>query len=428
MSKVDPVPEPLQSMETLAEQVREDRLWDRLMAMARIGEIPGNGVNRQALSSEDIAARRLLVEWARARGFGVSVDGIGNLFLRRSGRNSAAPPVLTGSHLDSQPKGGRFDGVYGVLAGLEALEALEDAGVETDRPVVAVAWTNEEGGRFAPGAMGSMVFSGARRLEDCLETRDGDGVRFGDALKETLAATADAEMVDFNFPLAGYVEAHIEQGPRLEAEGVPIGIVTGIQGLRWFEVEILGESAHAGAAPMRGRHDALQAALAAIQKLNDVMHDESDTVRFTVGRFDVSPNTPNSVAGQVVFSIDLRHPDAAVLERLGAAVRPACEGAASGCGVRVREIFERPPTAFDPGVQNLIMDSAQDLSLPAIPLPSGAFHDALFLNEICPTGMIFVPCEKGISHNPAENASPADLAAGARVLALTLARMATETG
>ncbi len=177
---------------------------------------------------------------------------------------------------------------------------------------------------------------------------------------------------------------------------------------------------------MRGRRDALQAALAAVRSLNEIMHDETDTVRFTVGRFEVSPNTPNSVAGQVVFTIDLRHPDAEVLERLSEAVRPACEVAAAGCEVRVRETFDRRPCVFDKGMRELITDSARSLALPAIPLPSGAFHDALFLNDVCPTGMIFVPCEKGISHNPAENARPEDLAAGARVLALTLAKMAAD--
>jgi N-carbamoyl-L-amino-acid hydrolase len=408
----------------VAERVREDRLWGRLMDMARIGAIPGNGVNRQALTREDIAARRLLIEWAQGRGFKVEVDGIGNLFVRRPGRSPDAPPVLTGSHLDSQPSGGRFDGVYGVLAGLEVLEALEDAGAITERPVVMVAWTNEEGGRFAPGAMGSTVFTGARALEDCLAVRDAHGVSFADALTETLAATPEAEAVAFNFPIAAYVEAHIEQGPRLEAEGMPIGVVTGIQGLRWFEVEVLGESAHAGAAPLRGRQDALQAALSAIRSLNDIMHDETDTVRFTVGRFEVTPNSPNSVASRVLFSIDLRHPDAQTLERLSDAVRPACERAAERCRVRVRETFHRRPCVFDQRVQDTIAESARRLALPAIKMPSGAFHDALFVNDVCPSGMIFVPCEKGISHNPAENAKPEDLAAGARVLAFALAKLA----
>lgn len=428
MSEASSLPEPDNQSERVADAVREDRLWGRLMDMAKIGAIPGNGVNRQALSKEDIAARRQLIGWARARGFGVEVDGIGNLFVRRPGRVPDASPILTGSHLDSQPSGGRFDGVYGVLAGFEALEALEDAEAITERPVVAVAWTNEEGGRFAPGAMGSMVFTGARALQDCLQVMDAEGVRFGDALAETLRATPEAESVAFNFPLAAYVEAHIEQGPRLEAEGVPIGVVTGIQGSRWFEVEVLGESAHAGTTPLRGRRDALQDAVAAIRRLNEIMHDETDTVRFTVGRFEVTPNSPNTVASRVMFTIDLRHPDGETLDRLGDAIGPACERAAQRCQVRVRETFRRWPCVFDARIQDTIAESARRLALPAIRMPSGAFHDAQFLNDVCPSGMIFVPCEKGISHNPAENAKPEDLAAGARVLALTLAKLAALPG
>ena len=428
MSEASSLPEPDNQPERVARAVREDRLWGRLMDMAKIGAIPGNGVNRQALTKEDIAARRQLIGWACARGFGVEVDGIGNLFVRRPGRVPDAPPILTGSHLDSQPNGGRFDGVYGVLAGFEALEALEDADTITERPVVAVAWTNEEGGRFAPGAMGSMVFTGARALEDCLDVTDTERVRFGDALAETLGAMPEAEAIAFNFPIAAYVEAHIEQGPRLEAEGVSVGVVTGIQGSRWFEVEVLGESAHAGAAPLRGRRDAVQDAISAIQSLNEIMRDETDTVRFTVGRFEVAPNSPNTVASRVLFTVDLRHPDGKTLDRLGDAVQPACEGAARCCRVRVRETFRRRPCIFDTRVRDTIAESARRLGLSAIRMPSGAFHDAQFLNDVCPSGMIFVPCEKGISHNPAENAKPEDLAAGARVLAFTLAKLAAMPG
>jgi N-carbamoyl-L-amino-acid hydrolase len=424
VSETSSLPEPDNQPERVAGAVREDRLWGRLMDMAKIGAITGNGVNRQALSKEDIAVRRQLIGWAHTRGFGIEVDGIGNLFVRRPGRVPHAPPILTGSHLDSQPNGGRFDGVYGVLAGFEALEALEDADAITERPVVAVAWTNEEGGRFAPGAMGSTVFTGARALEDCLEVTDVEGVRFGDALAETLGATPEADAVAFNFPIAAYVEAHIEQGPQLEAEGIPIGVVTGIQGSRWFEVEVLGESAHAGTAPLRGRRDALQDAISAIQSLNEIMHDETDTVRFTVGRFEVMPNSPNTVASRVLFTVDLRHPGGETLDRLGDAIQPTCERAARRCRVRVRETFRRRPCIFDARVQDTIAESARRLGFPAIRMPSGAFHDAQFLNDVCPSGMIFVPCEKGISHNPAENAKPEDLAAGARVLALTLTHLA----
>lgn len=423
MNKGEPANKGRELLISVANGVRQDRLWSRLMDMARIGAIPGNGVNRQALSKEDVAARRLLIDWARARGFGVGVDPIGNLFIRRPGRNPDAPPVLTGSHLDSQPTGGRFDGVYGVLAGFEVLEALEDAGAVTDRPIVAVAWTNEEGGRFAPGAMGSMVFTRTRELDEFLDVTDAAQVRLADALAETLAATPEAEFVCFNFPIASYIEAHIEQGPRLESNGVTIGTVTGIQGLRWFEIEVEGESAHAGTSPMRSRRDALQGALSAIQSLGEVMYDESDTLRFTVGRFEVSPNTPNTVPSRVIFTVDLRHPDAEALETLGAKVGPTCGEAAKQCRVKVREAFRRSPCAFDPEIQRTIADAARLLGLAAMQMPSGAFHDALFLNDVCPTGMIFVPCEKGISHNPAEYAKPEDLAAGTRVLALTVAKL-----
>ena len=407
-----------------ADLINRDRLWHRHMEMAKIGAIPGNGVNRQALTREDVAARALLTSWARARGFTIGMDRIGNLFIRRQGRDPKAAPILTGSHMDSQPSGGRFDGIYGVLAGLELLEALEEAGASTERPVEIVAWTNEEGGRFAPGAMGSMVFTGARRLDDCLEIADSNQVLFKDALAETLAAMPDAEDRSFNFPVAAYIETHIEQGPRLEKSGLQIGIVTGIQGSRWFEVHVTGESAHAGTTPLAARRDALQDAIAIVQALNEAMHDETDTVRFTVGRFEVTPNSPNSVAGGVYFTVDLRHPQASILAKLGDAVEGICLSAARRCGIRVMETFNRPPCVFDPRIVGMLEDAACSLDLPSMKMPYGAFHDALFMNDVCPTGMIFVPCEKGISHNPAENANPGDLAAGVRVLAMTVFKLA----
>jgi len=406
--------------------VDRGRLWQRHMEMAKIGAIPGDGVNRQALTREDIAARKLLIGWAEGLGFSIAMDAIGNLFIRRNGRNPDAPPVLTGSHMDSQPSGGRFDGIYGVLAGLEALEAFDEADAVTERPIEVVVWTNEEGGRFSPGAMGSMVFTESRRLEDCLGIADAQGVLFADALAETLAATPGTEKRPFNFPVAAYIETHIEQGPKLESEGLPIGVVTGIQGSRWFEVEVVGESAHAGTTPLRFRRDALQEALAIISALNDLMNDPSDTVRFTVGRMEVIPNSPNSVAERVRFTIDFRHPEGSVLSDLGNKIEPTCRRAVTCCEVEVREVFHRQPCCFDPRILGVIEAAATKLSLPAIRMPSGAFHDALFMNEVCPAGMIFVPCEKGISHNPAEYASPDDLAAGARVLALALLDLANK--
>ena len=410
-----------------ADLVDQGRLWQRHVEMARIGAIPGNGVNRQALSAEDIAARRLLLSWAEPLGFSIGADAIGNLFIRRAGREPEAAPIMTGSHMDSQPQGGRFDGIYGVLAGLEALEALEQAGIETARPIDLVAWTNEEGGRFAPGAMGSMVFTGVRRLADCLEIRDPAGIALRDALAATLAATPQTAERPFNFPVAGYVEAHIEQGPRLEESGNTIGVVTGIQGSRWFDVEVIGEAAHAGTTPLAQRRDAVQEALLMVQALNRLMADETDTVRFTVGRFDVTPNTPNSVASRVSFSVDFRHPDAGLLAERGDAIAANCRAAAKACAVEVTETLTMMPCDFDDAVVDTIERATAALGLGYMRMPSGAFHDAQFMSAVAPTGMIFVPCEKGISHNPAENAAPADLAAGARVLAASLVELANRS-
>jgi len=404
--------------------VSEQRLWERLMAMAEIGAIPNGGVNRQALSKEDIKARRLLLTWARALKLEAEVDPIGNLFLRRRGSDAGLDPVAAGSHMDSQPRGGRFDGIYGVLAVLEAFEALEAAGTTTRRPIELVAWTNEEGGRYAPGAMGSMVHAGVRRLDEFLDLADKDGIRLGEALAETLGAEPWIMRRPLGRSYFAYLEPHIEQGPRLEAEGRTIGIVTGIQGSRWFTVELFGETAHAGTAPLGTRKDAVQDALRAIQALNELMADPADVVRFTVGRFNVMPNTPNSVPAHVLFSIDFRHPDRGELQRRGDAIRTVAEKAARACSVKVTETFNVMPTAFDPMVVDAVEMAASALGLPAMRMPSGAFHDAQFMAPLCPTGMIFVPCRKGISHNEAEYAEPAHLAAGAQVLAGALLDLA----
>ena len=405
-------------------RVDQERLWRRHMEMARIGAIPGNGVDRAAFSKEDIAARKQLIAWAQTRGFSVSVDGIGNLFLRRAGIEADAAPVMTGSHMDSQPRGGRFDGIFGVLAGLEALEAIDAAGASTRRPIELVAWSNEEGGRFAPCTMGSAAFTGARALADFLDVTDNEGVALRDALRETLAATPDAAQRAFSTPIAAYVEAHIEQGPRLEMEGKTIGVVTGIQGLRWFNVEVFGETAHAGTTPPDVRRDALREAIAIIVALQELARSADDAHRFTVGRMLVSPNSPNSVASHVLFSVDIRHPDPAIIRRLGDAVEPTVRREAKRCEVKITPTLADDPCVFDPAVVDAVEQAASALGVSHIRMPSGASHDAMYLSRVCPTGMIFVPCERGISHNEAENAKPADLAAGARVLTATLLELA----
>ena len=414
----------LESIQDAVSRVDPQRLWDRLMQMAQIGAIPNNGVNRPALSADDIRARRLLIDWANARGFGVGVDPIGNLFVRRDGTERGTAPVMAGSHMDSQPRGGRFDGIYGVIAALEALEAIEAAGVKTRRPIEMVAWTNEEGGRFQPCTMGSAVFTGERRLDECLEVRDNDGIRLGDALSATLAATPDVEPRTLRSPVAAYVEAHIEQGPLLERAAKTIGAVTGIQGLRWFNIEVFGETAHAGTTPLALRKDAMRDAIAIINAIADLARDPADVTRFTVGRVLVTPNSPNSIASHVLFSVDLRHPDAAIVRRLGESVEPLARAAAKSCTVKVTPTLHDDPCVFDASIVDAIEGAARELGLPHMRLASGASHDANYLARVCPAGMIFVPCEQGISHNEAENAKPEHLAAGARVLAATLLELA----
>lgn len=405
--------------------VREDRLWQRHADMARLGGTPKGGVNRQALSAEDAAARNLLMEWAKARGFSVFTDAIGNLFVRRDGTDAKAPPVMSGSHMDSQPTGGRFDGMYGVLAAFEALEALEDAGIRTRRPVIAVAWTNEEGSRFQPGAMGSAVFAGIYRLDEMLATKDWQGVALQDALAETLkAAPAPMREGRPGFDVGFYVEAHIEQGPRLEAASKTIGVVTAIQGSRRYIVEIDGEEAHAGTTPRAARKDAFAAATRIAAAMYEATTDADDTLRFTIGRVEVSPGSPNTVPGRVVFTIDMRHPDDGMLETHEKKLRDIVARKARPCPARIERVTNVAPTLFDPRVIDLVRSKAQALKLAHMDMPSGAGHDAMHIAKLCPAGMIFVPCERGVSHNESENATPSDLAAGARVLVAVLQELA----
>jgi N-carbamoyl-L-amino-acid hydrolase len=405
-------------------RVDGERLWRRHMEMARIGAIPGNGVNRAAFSAEDIAARRLLVSWARARNFEVSMDAIGNLFVRRAGTEPDAPPVMSGSHMDSQPRGGRFDGIYGVLAALEALEAIDAAGLETKRPIELVAWSNEEGGRFAPCTMGSAVYTGARSMDAFLDATDNEGIVLREALAQTLAALPDAAPRELNAPAAAYIEAHIEQGPLLELNEKSIGVVTGIQGLRWFNIEVFGKTDHAGTAPLKLRKDAMRAAVDIINGLRELTADPDDVVRFTVGRVLVTPNSPNSVPSHVLFSVDIRHPRLDTIRRLGEAVEPLARERAVPCEVKVTPTLHDDPCIFNPQVVDSIERAAQALGASSMRLASGASHDAMYMSRACPTGMIFVPCEKGVSHNEAENAKPDDLTAGARVLTAALLDLA----
>ena len=406
--------------------VSQERLWQRLMELAEIGATAKGGVNRQALSAEDGAARKLVSQWAAARGFTAYSDPIGNLFFRRAGTDADADPVVTGSHIDSQPTGGKFDGAYGVLAGLEALEAIEDAGIVTRRPLEFVAWMNEEGGRFQPATMGSGVYTGAMDFDEMLAVRDGDGVSVADDLPASLAATPDAGPRDFGTRFAAYIEAHIEQGPRLERENKTIGVVTDIQGCRWFAIEVLGQEAHAGTTPNAARKDALKAALAMIAEMQELMADEEDILRFTIGRLVVAPNSPNTVPARAFFTVDFRHPDLAVLTEKGDRIAEICERHAGDLPLSVKETYNVPPITFHEHVVGAVRNAVEGQGLSNMDIVSGALHDAKYMNDICPSAMIFVPCADGISHNEIESATPEDLAAGTRVLAEALVALANE--
>ena len=334
------------------------------------------------------------------------------------------PRIISGSHLDTQPSGGRFDGIFGVLAALEALQAIEAAGIDTVRPLEAAVWTNEEGVRFQPGCLGSFAFTSPDRHESVLDTADADGVTLRQAVERYRERVPEVGQQKPHRPVHAFVEAHIEQGPILEQRRKTIGIVTGIQGSRRFKVEVHGEDAHSGTTPRAGRKDAVSAAVAMIGALETVFHDDpEDVTRFTVGRIVVSPNALAVVPGYVMFTIDFRQPHNDLLVRLGDRVEGICEANAKACDVVVTQMSHTPTLQFEGLVPETILEMTERLGVPHMHIFSGAGHDAKHLFNLCPTGMIFVPCEGGISHNEIENASPSDLAAGARVLTDTLVKL-----
>ncbi len=391
------------------------------MELGQIGATDKGGVCRLALTDEEIRARRLLIQWAHDIGLTVYTDQISNLFFRLEGSDPSAAPVVTGSHIDTQPTGGKFDGAFGVVAGFEAVQAIVESAVTPRRPIEVVAWLNEEGSRFSPGMMGSEAFTGRRPFEQMLSVLDADGVSTAEALEKTLAAFPDVESRGFGFPMTAFLEAHIEQGPILEEQGIAVGVVTGIQGSRRFRVEVIGDEGHAGTQPMPERKDALLAALDMIGAMRDAF--EPDDAKFTVGLFELSPNVPSVVPARVFFSIDIRHPDWPTLSRLGDDVATLCEANKAACTATVTEIATSESLEFPTEIRTCVTESAEVLGIPSTEILSLAGHDARQLHYHCPTGMIFTPCKDGVSHNEAESAEPTDLAAGARVLAAALIRL-----
>jgi N-carbamoyl-L-amino-acid hydrolase len=396
------------------------RLWGSLMEMAQIGGTPKGGVKRITLTDEDRRGRDLFARWCEAAGCSVRVDSMGNMFARREGRDPARLPVLMGSHLDSQPTGGKFDGALGVLAGLEVLRTLQDLNLVTEAPIELVNWTDEEGCRFGRAMMGSAVWSGLHKEETIKALRDLEGVSVGEALAGIGYVGAEPCAV---FPADAMFELHIEQGPILEAEGRQIGIVTGAQAQIWYEAVVTGQDSHAGTTPAVARRDALLTAARIIELVDAVMREEGtgkidDAGRGTVGRLVVYPNSPNVIPGEVRFNIEFRNPSDARVAAIAESFPAKAEAIAAlnGTALVLTPVFRIPAQPFDADCVGLVEQAAAKLGFSARRMVSGAGHDAVHVATRVPTAMIFTPCKDGLSHNEAESVEPEEAAAGTQVL------------
>ncbi|NMX65288.1 Zn-dependent hydrolase [Pseudomonas sp. WS 5111] len=404
-----------QPLKSNAPLINRDRLWQSLMDLAQLGATAKGGVCRLALTDLDRQARDLFVQWCTAAGCSVTVDAIGNIFARRAGLNPDLPPVMTGSHIDTQPTGGKFDGCYGVMAGLEVIRTLNDLQIQTQAPIEVVVWTNEEGSRFPPCMMGSGVFAGKFDLQETLDKQDEQGLSVGAELQRIGYAGPRAVL---GHPVGAYFEAHIEQGPVLEDQAITLGVVMGCLGQKWFDLTFTGVEAHAGPTPMRLRKDALVGAAQVVSAVNRIAHQQQPHACGTVGCLTLHPGSRNVIPGQVQMTIDLRHLHADKLQAMVDEVRQVIEATAQqhGLSYELTPTADFPPLDFHPTCVNAVRDAAQVLGLSHMDIVSGAGHDAIFVAELGPAGMIFVPCEGGISHNEIENAAPDDLAAGCAVL------------
>jgi beta-ureidopropionase / N-carbamoyl-L-amino-acid hydrolase len=406
-------------------RVNSERLWASLMALAEIGATARGGCNRQALTEEDRRGRDVFVGWARDAGCSVRIDEIGNIFAVRSGDEPHAPAVLMGSHLDTQATGGRFDGVYGVMAGLEVIRTLNDLGIRTRRPIEVASWTNEEGCRFAPAMLGSGVVAGVYDLAFAYSRKDRAGVELGQELARLgyLGAVPARQR-----PLHAALEVHIEQGPILEESNTKIGVVTGIQGAYWLDVTLEGVAAHAGSTPMELRRDPWRVACPLIETAYEIAKAYAPWARATIGDLKISPGSRNTVPERLVVSVDLRHPRGDTLKSMVEQFKreTARMSLANNITARVDEIWHMPPTDFDARLLDLVDNAAQALGLSRRRMVSGAGHDSLHTAQFAPTAMIFIPCAGGLSHNEGESASPEDLAAGADVLLQVAVKAANE--
>ena len=396
-------------------RINGQRLWDSLMELAQIGATPKGGVCRLTLTDLDKQGRDLVTRWAREAGMTVTIDKIGNGFMRRPGRNNNLPPIMTGSHIDTQPTGGKFDGNYGVLAGIEVVRTLNDHGIETEAPIEVAFWTNEEGSRFVPVMMGSGVFAKAFTLEHAYAATDTEGKTVKGEL-ERIGYIGDQEPGDH--PIGAYFETHIEQGPVLEDNDKTIGVVSGVLGIRWFDCTVTGMEAHAGPTPMALRKDAMLAATRIMQDVVAAAHRHPPHGRGTVGMVQVFPNSRNVIPGRVKFSIDLRNSTDALVDAMAAEVKAFADQVAQEHGVQVHieMVSSYPAQLFQPECVEAVGRAAAKLGYSHMPAVSGAGHDAVYMAKLAPSGMIFIPCKDGISHNEIEDAKPEHIEAGCNVL------------
>lgn len=391
-----------------------DRLWASLMDMAQIGATAKGGNCRLALSAEDKAGRELFMSWCREAGMTLSFDAIGNLFARRAGLNEELEPIVMGSHLDTQPKGGRFDGIYGVLSGLEVVRCLNEQGIQSQRPIEIAVWTNEEGARFTPAMFGSAVFTGTLALQTALDACDADGI----SVAQALDATGHVGEQPFKRPFDSYFEAHIEQGPILEDNGIPVGVVTGGQAICWLDVQVKGQSAHAGTTPMKLRKDALFGVAQMAAKLEALAEEFAPKGLVTIGQLSIAKSSRNTIAGSVNFTVDLRHHEDGQIALMEELVRQRFQQVADvrGLTLDIQRHWLSPATPFDKGCVAAVRRAVEALGYPHQDIVSGAGHDAILLARHCPTTMVFIPCVDGLSHNEAEDVFPEDARMGCDVL------------
>ncbi len=396
-------------------RINPTRLWDSLMEMARIGPGVAGGNNRQTLSDADGEGRHLFAGWCKAAGLTMGVDSMGNMFATRAGTDPAALPVYMGSHLDTQPTGGKYDGVLGVLGALEVVRTMNDLGVKTRHPIVVTNWTNEEGARFAPAMLASGVFAGIHTEDYAKARRDLDGKVFGDELQR-IGWVGDEKVGARK--MHAMFELHIEQGPILEAEGREIGVVTHGQGLWWLEITLTGKDAHTGSTPMKMRVNAGLGMARITERVHQIAMSHQPNAVGAVGQVTVFPNSRNVIPGKVVFTVDIRSPEQAKLDAMKAEVMRAAQAVAVelGLGCAIEEVGHFDPVTFDPGLVKVVRASAERLGYSHMDIISGAGHDACWINRVAPTVMIMCPCVDGLSHNEAEEISPEWAAAGTDVM------------